>query len=220
MSYQLIHKTTKKLSPGKYYPLGAALNSDGVNFALYSQNAREVFLLLFDLEKGEPTDVIKLENRTKYVWHTFVHGIKAGQLYGYKVRGDFNPAYGMRFNENKLLIDPYAKAITGKVVNQDNLLLAYDPDSPAKDLSLDSRDSTTLVPKSIVVDDAFDWQGVKPPDIALDEIILYEVHLKGFTAHQSSGVKHPGTYLGFLEKIPYLKELGINSVELLRLKEF
>ena len=220
MPYDLVHKTKRKISDGKYYPLGATLCEEGVNFAIYSQYAGQVFLLLFDRPDGEPTDIIKLENRTKLIWYAFVHGLKAGQLYGYKVKGEFSPAHGLRFNDAKLLIDPYAKALTGKFKNTDHLLLAYDPNSPLKDLSKDGRDNTSLVPKSIVVDDHFEWQGDGPPDISLHELIIYEVHLKGFTAHGSSGVKNPGTYLGFIEKIPYLKELGINAVEFLPLHEF
>ncbi len=220
MAYRLEHKTNRQTSNGRYYPLGATLFEDGVNFAIYSQFASEVFLLLFDRQEGEPTDIIKLEGRTKYIWHGFVHGLKAGQLYGYIVKGDFNPAEGMRFNENKFLIDPYAKALTGKFRNIDNLLLAYDPISSLRDLSKDTRDNTSVVPKSIVIDDHFDWQGDVSPDIPLHELIIYEVHLKGFTAHRSSGVKNPGTYLGFIEKIPYLKDLGINAVEFLPLHEF
>ena len=220
MPYGLAHKTTRKISEGKSYPLGATLCEEGVNFAIYSQYGSQAFLLLFDKPEGEPTDTIQLENRTKFVWYAFVHGLKAGQLYGYKVQGDFRPAQGLRFNENKLLIDPYAKALTGKFKNQENLLLAYDPSSSIKDLSKDGRDNTSVVPKSIVVDDHFEWQGDAPPEIPLHELIIYEVHLKGFTAHRSAGVKHPGTYLGFVEKIPHLKELGINAVEFLPLQEF
>jgi isoamylase len=220
MESELGHKTNRQISTGKNYPLGATLYENGVNFAIYSQYAREVYLLLFDRPDGEPTDIIKLENRTKHIWYTFVQGVKAGQLYGYKIKGEFNPSYAMRFNENKLLIDPYAKAITEKFKNIDNLLLAYDPDSPVKDLSKDRRDNTSIVPKSIVIDDHFDWQEDVPPDIPFHELIIYEVHLKGFTAHNSSGVKNPGTYLGFIEKIPYLQDLGINAVEFLPLHEF
>jgi glycogen operon protein len=220
MDYELRHKTKRRISAGKHYPLGANLNEEGVNFAIYSQHANEIFLLLFDRPDGGPTDIIQLEQRTRHIWHTFVHGCKAGQLYGYKVRGHFNPGYAMRFNENKLLIDPYAKALTGKARNTDNLLLSYDPNSLAKDLSMDKRDNTSIVPKSIVIDDHFDWQGDAPPDLPLQHLIIYEVHLKGFTAHPSSGVKHPGTYLGFAEKIPHLKDLGINAVEFLPLQEF
>ena len=96
MEYELKHNTNRQISIGKYYPLGATLHEEGVNFSIYSQCASEVFLLLFGRPDGEPTDIIKLENRTKYIWHTFIHGLKAGQLYGYKIRGDFNPGYGMR----------------------------------------------------------------------------------------------------------------------------
>src|SRR5512139_2449430 len=220
MAYELKHKTTRNILPGRYDPLGATLSEKGVNFAIYSQHASEVFLLLFDRPDSEPTDIIRLENRTKFIWHAFVQGLKAGQLYGYKVRGDFSPGYGMRFNENRLLIDPYTKALTGKFKNKDNLLLAYDPKSPLRDLSKDGRDNASAVPKSIVVDDHFDWQGDVPPDIPFQKLIIYEVHLKGFTAHRSSGVKEPGTYLGFIEKIPYLKDLGITAVEFLPLQEF
>ena len=220
MAYELRHKTGRKISNGRYYPLGAKLYNDGVNFAIYSQNAREVFLLLFDRADSEPADIIRLENRTKYIWHAFIHGLKAGQLYGYKIRGDFNPSYGMRFNENRLLMDPYAKALTGKFRNTDNLLLPYDTSFPEKDISVDSRDNTHIVPKSIVVDDDFDWQGDTPPDIPFEKLFIYEVHLKGFTAHRSSGVNNKGTYPGFTEKIPYLKDLGINAVELLPIQEF
>ncbi len=220
MPYKLEHSTKKKVSAGDYYPLGATPHKGGVNFAIYSQNAGEVFLLLFDSADGEPTDIIRLENRTRYIWHTFVHRLKAGQLYGYKVRGDYNPAYGMRFNENKLMIDPYAKALTGKLRNENNLLLAYDPNSSLRDLSLDTRDNSGIVPKAIVVDDSFDWKGDVRHEIPFEKMIIYEVHLKGFTAHKSSGVKNPGTYLGFIEKIPHLKELGISTVEFLPLQEF
>src|SRR5262245_31663576 len=100
MAYILQHRTTKTISPGKWHPLGARPQQGGVNFAIYSQYASEVFLLLFDDLDGDPTDIIKLSNRTRYIWHAFVPGIKAGQFYGYKVRGPYDPARGMRFNEN------------------------------------------------------------------------------------------------------------------------
>ena len=215
----IVARSQKRLSDGTCHPLGASLAEDGVNFALYSKNAREVYLLLFDQPDGAPTDVIKLTSRTKFIWHTFVHGIKAGQLYDYKVCGDFAPAYGLRFNEDKLLIDPYAKALSGKARNVDNLLLAYDPSSPQRDLAPDMREDMSIVPKSIVIDDRFDWQGDTPPDIPFEKLYIYELHVKGFTAHPSANVEHAGTYLGFIGKIPYLKELGINAVELLPVHE-
>jgi isoamylase len=214
------HSTSKTLSDGNYYPLGATLAEGGVNFALYSQNASKVFLILFDHPSGEPTDVIELKQRTKFIWHVFVRGLQAGQLYGYRVCGPYDPKQGLRFNQHKLLLDPYAKAVTGKCRNLDNLLLGYDPFSPEKDLSLDTRDNTAFVPKAIVIDDQFDWQGIPRPEVSLEKLVIYETHLKGFTAHPSSRVTHPGTYLGFIERISHLRDLGINAVELLPIHEF
>jgi len=220
MDESLSTRTTKTVSAGSDFPLGATLTPKGVNFALFSRNAQEVYLLLYDDPAGEPTDIIRVENRRRFVWSVFVYGLKAGQLYGYKIRGDFDPGRGLRFNEHRLLVDPYAKALTCKATNSDNLLLAYDPHSPDLDRSVDTRDNSRIVPKSIVVDDSFDWKGDAFPDIPLERLVIYEVHLKGFTAHPSSGVSHPGTYLGFVEKIPYLQSLGINVVEILPVHEF
>ncbi len=203
-----------------HYPLGATLMPDGTNFALYSQAASEVSLILFDRADGPPTDVIRLSGPTRRVWHGFVNGVKAGQLYGYRVGGEHRPEAGRRFNDAKLLLDPYAKAVTGKFRNTDNLLLSYDPASDKRDLSLDRRDNAAVVPKAIVVDDAFDWQNDASPHVPLEKLVIYEVHVKGFTAHPSSGVQHPGTYLGFIEKIPHLTALGVNAVELLPVHEF
>jgi glycogen operon protein len=219
MPFPLEHRTSKTITKGTHYPLGATLVRDGVNFALYSQRAAEVFLLLFDTPSGDPTDVIQLRECDKFVWHAHVQGVKAGQLYGYKVRGDYRPEWGLRFNDAKLLMDPYARALTGKFRNKDNLLLAYDPQPAADERVPDMRDNTAIVPKSIVVDDGFDWQGATTPDLGLEELVIYEVHVKGFTAHPSSGVANPGSYLGFIEKIPHLTKLGVNTVELLPVHE-
>ncbi len=213
------HSTSRILAPGRPYPLGATPQERGVNFTLYSQNATEVYLLLFDTADADPSDVIRMEQRTRFIWHVFVTGVGPGQLYGYRVRGPYDPRHGLRFNEHKLLLDPYAKALTAKPRNVDNLALAYDANSPDRDLSLDTRDNTRATPKCIVLDDAFDWQGDAPPGIPLESLLIYEVHVKGFTAHPSSGVTHPGTYLGFAEKIPYLKSIGINAVEFLPVHE-
>jgi glycogen operon protein len=179
-----------------------------------------VFLFLFDTADGEPTDVIELHDRDRYIWHTRVPGLKAGQLYGYKVRGEYRPEWGFRFNDSKLLLDPYARAASGKFRNIDNLLLPYDARPGAGDQVPDRRDNAAIVPKGIVVDDAFDWQGVRPPNLGLEQLVIYEVHVKGFTAHPSSGVREPGTYLGFVEKIPHLTKLGVNAVELLPVHEY
>ena len=220
MAYELRHRTTKSIEKGKNVPLGATLTADGVNFAVYSKHATEVFLLLFDTPDGDPSDIIQLKNRDRFVWHARVNGVRAGQLYDYKVRGEHRPEWGLRFNDAKLLLDPYAKAVTGKFRNTDNLLLAYDSQHGARDLSSDRRDNTPIVPKAIVVDDTFDWQDDVAPDLALEQLIIYEVHAKGFTAHASAGVELPGTYLGFIEKIPYLQRLGVNAVELLPMHEY
>jgi len=152
----LAHRTRKTITRGSHYPLGATLTTAGVNFALYSQHAAEVFLLLFDKPDGDPTDIIRLEERDKFIWHAHVNGVKAGQLYGYKVRGEYRPEWGLRFNDAKLLLDPYAKAVTAKFRNIDNLLLSYDAQPGAGEAVQDHRDNTAIVPKAIVVDDAFD----------------------------------------------------------------
>jgi isoamylase len=220
MANELKHRTQKSVTRGTTYPLGATLTPDGVNFAVYSQKATGVLLLLFDAPDGEPTDIIQFQERDKFIWHAHVQGIRPGQLYGYKVSGEYRPEWGLRFNDAKLLLDPYAKAVTGKFRNTDNLLLAYDPEPGAGERTPDHRDNIAIVPKAIVIDDAFDWQGVKSPDLQLEQLVIYEVHVKGYTAHPSSGVKHRGTYLGFIEKIPHLKKLGINAVELLPVHEY
>ena len=173
MTYELKHSTKRTLTKGAYYPLGATLTPSGVNFAVYSKQATNVFLLLFDTADGEPTDIIELHERDKFVWHAYVTGVKPGQLYGYKVRGEYRPEWGLRFNDAKLLLDPYAKAVTGKFRNNDNLLLAYDAQPGAGERMPDLRDNTAIVPKAIVIDDAFDWQGATSPDLELEQLIIY-----------------------------------------------
>ncbi len=210
---------SKEISKGSAEKLGAVLTPQGVNFALYSKYAKEVFLLLFDRTDGDPTDVIPVENKTEDVWHIFIPGLKAGQLYGYKVGGDYNPKEGLRFNPHKLLVDPYARAIT-PFLHKENLLYAYDVNAENKDLVMDTRDNSRVAAKCVVIDDTFDWGADKKPAIKKEDLIIYEIHLRGFTASPSSGVKKAGTYQGFSEKISYLKDLGINAVELLPIQEF
>jgi len=215
MKIELNQTTNRLLSGGSDSPLGATPNESGTNFTVYSQHAEAVYLLLFDGVNRDPTDIIGLEKSHHHIWHIFVHGIGPDQLYGYKVRGRHDPGNGYRFNEHKLLIDPYAKALSGTIRDDDRNL-----SSPSKDLSLETRDNTHIVPKSIVVkDNTFLWQGDEPPNTSMEDLVIYEVHLKGFTAHASSGVSWPGTYLGFIEKIPYLKDLGITAVEFLPIFE-
>jgi glycogen operon protein len=221
MVNQLQVSTERRVTAGVTSPLGATPTAAGVNFALHSEHAGEVYLLLYGAADEQPTDVIALQGPTNAVWHAHVDGVAAGQLYGYRVGGPYFPAAGLRFNSAKVLLDPYAKAVTGKFRNTDNLLLAYDAQSGTADLTPDGRDSGLIVPKAIVVDDnGFDWGGDVSPALTLDQLVIYEVHAKGFTAHPSSGVRHPGTYLGFIEKIPHLTALGVNAVELLPVHEY
>jgi glycogen operon protein len=210
-----VPSTARALREGYPTRLGATLHEDGINFAVHAPQARDVFVVLFDSVESEAQEVIRLPGRTHFIHHGFVEGLKEGQLYGFRARGEWNPARGLRYNENKLLIDPYARAFAGRFRFEGNLLLPYDPLSPDKDFSLDERDSSAAVPKCIAYAKAFEWEGDRPPRIPMGELIIYETHLKGFTANPNSGVKAPGTYLGFMEKIPWLVSLGINAVELL-----
>jgi glycogen operon protein len=206
-----------QVTAGHWFPLGATLDAAGVNFAVYAPQATRVSVLLFDDVAGPVSAAFVLPQRNRNVWHGHIAGLSAGQLYGLQVDGPFDPPHGLRFNPHKLLIDPWARALAGPGVNQDNLQLGYDAHAPAatRDLTQDTRDDAACVPKGVVLDDGFDWQGDAPPDLPLEDLVIYEVHVQGFTAHPSSGVAQPGTYLGFIEKIPHLRALGVNAVELL-----
>jgi isoamylase len=200
-------------------PLGATIIEGGVNFALFSRHATGVSLCLYDADDAsEPSRVIAMKNRGNFVWCEFVPDAGAGQLYGYRVHGPWNPREGHRFNPNKLLIDPYAKAITHKPDLRHEALFGYVREE-GDDSVMDDRASDAFAPKCVVTDDAFDWQGVGKPRISMNDLVIYEVHLKGMTAHPLCGVGKPGTYLGFVEKIPYLKDLGVNAVELMPVQE-
>lgn len=204
----------KSVASGKSYPLGATISGDGVNFSIFSRNAEGVELLLFDREDdAQPADVINIDpvtNRTYHYWHVFVRGIRAGQLYGYRVRGPFDPSAGMRFNPEKVLLDPYGR---GVVV----------PKGYNRDAALGPGDNAATAMKSVVVDPtAYDWKGDRPLRRPSTQTIVYEMHVKGFTQNPNSGVgeKTRGTYRGLTEKIPYLQELGITAVELLPVFQF
>jgi glycogen operon protein len=178
-----------------------------VNFSLFSRNATGVDLLLFDrFDDPEPAQTIQLDrrhNRTFSYWHTFVHGAKEGQLYGYRVHGPFDPQHGHRFDHQKVLVDPYARGIVYR--NGEAHVQACRP-GPNVASSM----------KSLVVDPShFDWQGVERPRIDPSQRVIYEVHVRGMTRHPSSGCEHPGTFRGVIDKIPYLKSLGVTTVELL-----
>ncbi len=202
------------------FPQGATVVDGGVNFSIYSRHATAVTLCLFDdPHDALPSRTVELRRRTRHVWHTFVADVGPGQLYGWRVDGPYDPRKGMRFNTHKLLVDPYAKAITHKHARTNDLHFAFTRKGGSEDLTIDTRANDHVVPKCVVVDDAFDWQGIEKPRIPLSEMVIYEAHIKGFTAHPSSGVTRPGTFLGFIEKIPYLKDLGVNVVELLPIHE-
>jgi isoamylase len=209
--------------PGLPYPLGATWDGEGVNFALFSANATGVELCLFDEANDEDETLkIKLTERTHQTWHVYVPGLKPGQLYGYRVHGPYEPGSGHRFNPNKLLIDPYARAIAGDI-NWDDSLFAYKVGSEEEDLSYSDSDSASFIPKSVVIDHAFDWEGDKLPRTSYHKSVIYETHVKGFTKLNPeipeeirgtySALAHPAT-------IKYLKELGITAVELMPVHHF
>jgi glycogen operon protein len=160
------------------------------------------------------------QNRTGDVWHIHIYDLGGRCLYLYRVDGPYEPEKGHRFNEYKYLIDPYTKALTGGIEWELHKNVAYDPDSIEVDLSMSAARDASGIPKCIVVDDDFDWQGDRPLNYPLRFSVIYETHVRGLSRHASSGVQHPGTYRGVVEMIPYLKNLGITSLELLPIQEF
>jgi isoamylase len=210
-----------KTYPGSPYPLGATWTGEGVNFALYADNATAVELCLFDAPKGATEKIkIKIKERTHYVWHVFLPDVKPGQLYGYRIHGAYEPEQGHRYNPNKLLIDPYAKAISG-TIDWDDSLFGYKIGDD--DLTPSELDSAPFIPKSIVIDDRFDWENDRPPKIPYHRSIIYETHVKGFTKlHPEIPEKIRGTYAAIAHPvcIDYLKRLGITAVELMPVHHF
>ncbi|MCE9597939.1 MAG: glycogen debranching protein GlgX [Spirochaetia bacterium] len=202
------------LKRGLSFPLGATVTADGVNFCVFSKNCYYIELLLFEsVESPTPTDVIRLDpqqNRTFYYWHILVEGLKNGQLYGYRVHGPFDPQTGLRFDGKKVLVDPYSKAIAvGK---------NYDRRPATRPV-----DTAHSCMKSVVVDSrAYDWEGDLPLHRDSRNSFIYELHPRGFTRNTDSGIapEKCGTYLGLIEKIPHLVELGVTEVELLPVQQF
>jgi len=200
--------------PGQSFPLGATGYPEGVNFSVYSKNATGVDLLLFDeVSDPQPSHTISLDsekNRTYHYWHVFLSGIGPGQLYGYRVRGPFEPEHGLRFDADKVLFDPYARCLA--VPENYSRLAASRP-----------GDTAATAMKGVVVDlRGYDWEGDTPLKTPFTRTVIYELHVKGFTQHPSSGVspEKRGTYAGLVEKIPYLQDLGITAVELLPVFQF
>jgi glycogen operon protein len=194
---------------GNTSPLGATVGRGGINFSLFSRDATGVELLLFDNpQDAKPARVISLDpssNRTYHYWHLFVPGLQSGQIYGYRVQGPFDPATGMRFDAAKVLLDPYGRGVV--IPKHYNRIVASE-----------EGDNAETAMKSVVVDpSAYDWEGDAPLKRPSARTIIYEMHVRGFTRHPSSGIaeRKRGTYAGLIEKIPYLQELGITAVELL-----
>ncbi|QQE66898.1 glycogen debranching enzyme [Leptolyngbya sp. BL0902] len=200
--------------PGQSYPLGATVYAIGINFCLYSKHATGVELLLFDSENiVHPSRVIALDpqwNRTSYYWHVFVPGLKVGQIYAYRVHGPFDPESGHRFDPQKVLLDPYARAVVGDDI--------YD-----RKAAILPGDNCATALKGVVVDNrSYDWEGDRMLRIPYAKSVIYEMHVGGFTQHPSSGLpeEERGTFSGIIDKIPYLQDLGITAVELLPIHQF
>ncbi|WP_333839358.1 glycogen debranching protein GlgX [Pelomicrobium sp.] len=208
--------------PGRPYPRGATWDGEGVNFALFSENAEKVELCIFDDKGRRELQRIELREHTDQVWHCYLPEARPGMLYGYRVYGPYKPEAGQRFNPHKLLLDPYAKAIVGSL-NWSDAHFGYRIGHERQDLSFDRRDSAPGMPKCQVVDTAFTWGEDRRPDIAWHETIIYELHVKGFTM-QHPEVPPPlrGTYAGLATTavIEYLKRLGITTVELMPVHTF
>jgi len=212
-----------KTRPGSGYPLGATWNGDGVNFALFSENATAVELCLFDRgDQDKESHRIRIEERTNHIWHVYLPEVRPGQLYGYRVHGPYEPMSGHRFNPNKLLIDPYAKAVHNPLRWSD-AMFGYRLGDPEGDLSFDERNNAADVPKSVVIEPAFTWGDDRPLRRPWSDTVIYEMHVRGFT------MRHPlvpaplrGTYAGLATRpvIEYLQRLGVTAVELMPVHAF
>ena len=198
----------------KCFPLGPTVYKDGVNFSVFSKNASMVELLLFDhVDDAAPRRAIRLDpelNRTYHYWHTFIPGLAAGQIYGWRVHGPFEPERGLRFDAGKVLLDPYGKAVAV-------------PEGYCRKAASEQGDNTAVAMKSVVADlDDYDWEGDTLLMHPFSATVIYETHVAGLTRNPNSGVaiEKRGTYAGLIEKIPYLKELGITAVEILPVFQF
>jgi glycogen operon protein len=207
-----------RIWPGRPYPLGATFDGAGVNFALFSECATKVELCLFDAA-DDPKEAhrIPIREQTDQVWHCYLPDAEPGQIYGFRVHGPYEPANGHRFNPNKVLLDPYAKAIA-RDVRWDDALWGYRIGDAAADLSFDERDSAPFAPLAMVLDTAFTWGDDRPPRTPWHKTLIYEVHVKGFTArHPKVPEDRRGTYAGLASEaaIEHLLSLGVTAVELL-----
>src|SRR5262249_25022016 len=204
--------------PGRPYPLGATWDGGGVNFGLFSEHATKVELCLFDsIDAKSESQRIALPEQDEFVWHGYLPGIQPGQLYGYRVHEPYETEKGHRFNANKILLDPYTRAV-GRDLKWDDSLFGYKIGDEKADLSLDERDNAAFAPLGIVLDTAYTWDDDRPPLIPWNRTLIYEVHVKGFTMRHP-GVPAPlrGTYAGLATDvaIEHLKSLNATAVELL-----
>ncbi|RKP03660.1 hypothetical protein CXG81DRAFT_23772 [Caulochytrium protostelioides] len=212
-----------RVEEGKPFPLGATWDGLGVNFALFSVNAVAVELCLFNEDGSEELERIPLPEYTDEVWHGYLPDATPGTIYGYRVHGPYDPANGHRFNPNKLLLDPYAKATVGKII-WDHALFAYTIGHPDEDMSFDERDSAPFMSKCRVIDTAYTWSRKEQhPEIPWETTIIYEAHVKGFTKKHPAVPEHlAGTYAGLGQPavVEYLKDLGVTALELLPVHHF
>ncbi len=204
--------------PGRPYPLGATWDGVGVNFALFSEHATKVEVALFDsVDATVEADRIELPENTDHVWHGYFPDLEPGQLYGYRVHGPYAPTEGHRFNPQKIILDPYAKAI-GRDVSWDDALFGYKIGDAAADLTPDPRDNAAFAPLGSVIETAFTWGDDRPLRTPWHKTLIYEIHVKGFTANNSAVPEHQrGTYAGLASEgaISHLQGLGVTAVELL-----
>ncbi len=211
---------SRTILPGRPFPQGATWDGTGTNFALFSETAERVELCLFDNPHESESERIDVVEQSAHVWHCFLPNVQPGQVYGYRVYGPYDPERGLRFNPAKLLIDPYAKAITGKV-DWNSPIFPYRLGED--DLTQDTRDSAGGMQKCVVVNPYFDWDTDRPPKTPLSESVIYEVHVKGFTrCHPEVPPELRGTYAGLASRpcIEYLKKLGVTAVELMPVHDF
>jgi isoamylase len=211
-----------RLSAGAAHPLGATWDGGGTNFALFSANAEKVELCLFDRHGRREIERVALPERTENVWHGYLNDIMPGQPYGYRVYGPYNPERGHRFNPNKLLVDPYARQIKGRLVWSD-AHFGYRAGSARADLSFDRRDNARGMPKAVVTDPAFTWGQERRPRIAWEDTIIYEAHVKGLTRQRDDvPAAWRGTFRGLTAPpvIDHLKRLGVTAIELMPIHAF
>jgi isoamylase len=213
---------TRKVLPGRPYPMGATFDGAGVNFAFYSENGTGVDLCLFaDVNAATESECIRLRERTAHVWHGYIPGMRPGQVYGYRVDGPYEPELGHRFNRSKLLLDPYARVVVGEV-DLTGPVYGYQLGDPRADLSFSEEDSAGAALRGVVCEPQFDWEGDGLLRTPLHRSVIYEVHVKGFTMrHPDVPPELRGTYAGFTHPsvIQHLQRLGVTAVELLPVHE-